>query len=84
MGGQLLSPVRSGRQWCHPLAGEGFGESHGVAVGEQQRNAKLIVEFTLRVDAGPAGIYSRSDVRPRAPRRPPINPDVSINDGRNV
>jgi hypothetical protein len=24
----------SSGEWCHPLAGEGFGESHGVAVGE--------------------------------------------------
>ena len=34
MGGQVISRWWSGRQWCHPLAGEGFGEADRVAVGD--------------------------------------------------
>ena len=34
MGGQVVSRWWSGREWCYPLAGERFGESHRVAVGD--------------------------------------------------
>ena len=65
----------SGSVGAHPVA---------VAVDVQQRTAKLIFELTLRVDAGRAGIYSRSEVRRRALRRSPVDPNVSTNDDRNV
>ena len=68
------------------LVGPGPVRPHAVAlaVDVQQRNAKLIFEVTLRLDAGSAGIYSRQEVRRRALRRPPVDPNVSTDDDRTV
>ena len=77
-------PGVSGCQWPHPFASGCLGEADRVAGGGHGRNAKLILEVTLRVDASSAGIYSRVEVRRRALRRPPVSPDVSSNNDRSV
>ena len=55
-----------------------------VAVDGHQGNANLIFSTILRVSAGDAGIYSRSDVRRREPRRAPVDSNVSSDEDRNV
>jgi len=55
-----------------------------VAVDVHRGNANLIFSTILRVSAGDAGIYSRSDVRRREPRRAPVDSNVSSDEDRNV
>jgi len=57
---------------------------HRSVVLNQQRNAKLIFEVALRLDAGSSGIYSWPEARRRALRRPPVDPNVSSHDDRIV
>ena len=61
-----------------------FFHAERLPFGDHRGNANLIFSTILRVSAGDAGIYSRSDVRRREPRRAPVDSNVSSDEDRNV
>ena len=83
----ILGPRRSSRRSSGLRLGGDAGSfvgSVGLAVHVHGRNAKLIFDVVLRVDARSAGIYSRVEVRRRGLRRPAVDGYVSSNDDRSV